>query len=60
MQTLTAKDAKYDFGRLIDLARAEPVAVAKHGRSVVVVMAVAQQEAGQLLADLTQRGASWA
>ena len=28
------------FGRLIDLARAELVAVAKHGRPVVVVMAV--------------------
>ena len=24
MQTLSAKDAKYGFGRLIDLARAEP------------------------------------
>jgi hypothetical protein len=31
MKTLTAKAAKYGFGRLIDLARAEP-AVAKHGR----------------------------
>jgi len=31
MKTLTAKDAKYGFGRLIDLARAEPVAVAKGG-----------------------------
>ncbi|WP_323008241.1 type II toxin-antitoxin system Phd/YefM family antitoxin [Paracoccus sp. (in: a-proteobacteria)] len=40
MQTLSAKDAKYEFGRLIDLARAEPVTVTKHGRSVVVVMAV--------------------
>jgi prevent-host-death family protein len=40
MQTLTAKEAKYGFGRLIDLARAEPVIVAKHGRPVVVVMAV--------------------
>ena len=40
MKTLSAKDAKYGFGRLIDLARAEPVAVAKHGRPVVVVMAV--------------------
>ena len=29
MKTLTAKDAKYSFGRLIDLARAEPVTVAK-------------------------------
>jgi hypothetical protein len=30
MKILTAMDAKYGFGRLIDLARAEPVAVAKH------------------------------
>ena len=29
---------------LIDLARAEPVAVAKHGRPVVVVMAVEEYE----------------
>ena len=38
MKTLTAKDAKYGFGNLIDLARAEPVAVTKHGRPVVVVL----------------------
>jgi prevent-host-death family protein len=44
MQTLTAKDAKYGFGRLIDLARAAPVAVAKHGRAVVVVMAIEEYE----------------
>ena len=44
MKTLTAKDAKYSFGRLIDLARAEPVTVAKHGRPVVVVMAVEEFE----------------
>jgi prevent-host-death family protein len=44
MRILTAKDAKYGFGRLIDLARAEPVAVAKHGRPVVVVMAVEEFE----------------
>ena len=44
MKTLSAKDAKYCFGRLIDLARAEPVAVAKHGRPVVVVMAVEEYE----------------
>ena len=41
---MTAKDAKYGFGRLIDLARAEPIAVAKHGRSVVVVMAIEEFE----------------
>jgi hypothetical protein len=40
MKALTAKDAKGGFGRLIDLARAKPAAVAKHGRSGVVVMAV--------------------
>ncbi|PZX10945.1 prevent-host-death family protein [Palleronia aestuarii] len=44
MHILTAKDAKYGFGRLIDLARAEPVAVAKHGRPVVVVLAVEEYE----------------
>jgi prevent-host-death family protein len=44
MRTLSAKDAKYGFGRLIDLARAEPVVVAKHGRPVVVVMAVEEYE----------------
>lgn len=44
MQTLSAKDAKYGFGRLIDLARVEPVAVAKHGRTVVVVMAIEEYE----------------
>jgi prevent-host-death family protein len=44
MQTLTAKDAKYAFGRLIDLARTAPVAVAKHGRPVVVVMAIEEYE----------------
>lgn len=44
MRTLSAKDAKYGFGRLIDLARAEPVVVAKHERRVVVVMAVEEYE----------------
>lgn len=44
MQTLTATDAKYGFGRLIDLARAEPVMIAKHGRPVVVVMSVEEYE----------------
>ncbi len=41
---MTAKDAKYGFGRLIDLARAEPVTVEKHGRPVVAVMAVEEFE----------------
>ncbi len=44
MQTLSAKDAKYGFGRLIDLARVEPVVVAKHGRPVVVVLSVEEYQ----------------
>jgi len=40
MQTQSAKDAKYNFGRLIDTARAEPVVIEKHGRPVVVVLAI--------------------
>jgi hypothetical protein len=36
IKILTAKDAKYGFGRLIDLARAEPVAVA--GKEAVASM----------------------
>ena len=64
MQTLSAKDAKYGFGRLIDLARIEPVAVAKHGRLVVVVMAVEEYdrlkgiEMGCLKPALNASGAS--
>jgi prevent-host-death family protein len=44
MQSISAKDAKYGFGRLIDLARSEPVVVEKHGRPVVVVLAVEEFE----------------
>ena len=44
MKALSAKDAKYNFGRMIDLARAEPVVIEKHGRPVVVVMAVEEYE----------------
>ncbi len=65
MKTLTAKDAKYGFGRLIHLACAEPVTIAWHGRPVVVAMAVeeferpkAQDEAGMSAAGSKQdRGA---
>jgi prevent-host-death family protein len=44
MKILNAKDAKYGFGRLIDMARAEPVLVAKHGRPVVVVLSVEEYQ----------------
>ena len=40
MKTMAAKDAKNGFGLLLDTARAEPVVVEKHGRAVVVVLAI--------------------
>ena len=40
MKALSAREAKYNFGRMIDLARSEPVVVEKHARPVVVVLAV--------------------
>jgi prevent-host-death family protein len=51
MQSISAKEAKYGFGRLIDLARSEPVTVEKHGRPVVVVMAVEEYERLRKYAD---------
>ncbi|MET3578919.1 prevent-host-death family protein [Mesorhizobium robiniae] len=41
---MSARDAKNGFGRLIDLARAAPVAIEKYGRPVVVVLAVEEYE----------------
>jgi prevent-host-death family protein len=40
MQRMSARAAKNGFGLLIDTARAEPVAIEKHGRPVVVVVSV--------------------
>jgi prevent-host-death family protein len=44
MRTFTSAEAKNNFGELIDLARAAPVAVTKYDRPVVVVMAVEEFE----------------
>lgn len=44
MQHISAREAKNRFGRLIDDARAAPVAIDKHGRAVVVVLAVEEYE----------------
>ena len=44
MRTLSAKDAKYGFGRLIDLAHAASVPVAKCVWPVVVVLSVEEYE----------------
>ena len=42
--SVTAKNAKYGFSPLISFGRAEPVAVAKRGPPVVVVMEVEEFE----------------
>jgi prevent-host-death family protein len=41
---MSAREAKNAFGLLIDTARAEPVMIEKHGRGVVVVVAVEEYE----------------
>lgn len=41
---MSAKDAKNAFGMLIDIARAEPVTIEKHGRPVVVLLSVEEYE----------------
>lgn len=43
IKTMTAKDAKYGFGRLIDLARTMPVVV-EHSRPAVVVIEIEEFE----------------
>ena len=44
MKAVSAREAKHPFGQLIDEARAEPVVVEKHGRPVVVVLAVEEYQ----------------
>ena len=44
MKAIPAREAKLQFGRMIDTARGEPVIVEKHGRPFVVVMAVEEYE----------------
>ena len=44
MKYFTAKDAKNQFGRLLDTARSEPVLISKHGRPVAVVVAYEEYE----------------
>ncbi len=44
MQCMSARSAKNSFGKLIDMARAEPVAIEKHGRAVVVVLSIESYE----------------
>jgi prevent-host-death family protein len=40
MKSMSAREAKNGFGLMLDSALAEPVTVHKHGRPVVVVVAI--------------------
>ena len=51
MKAMSARDAKHQFGLLIDTARAEPVVIEKHGSPVVVVVAVEEFERLKALDD---------
>lgn len=44
MKILSARDVKNGFGNLIDTARQQPVLIEKHGRPVVVVLAVGEYD----------------
>lgn len=54
MKTMSAREAKNAFGLMIDTARAEPVLIEKHGRGVVMVIAVEEYE--RLKVGLVARG----
>ena len=44
METITANDAKQNFGVLMDKALSEPVTITKHGRAAVVVTSDAEYQ----------------
>jgi prevent-host-death family protein len=44
MKILGASEAKNRFGEMLDLARREPVQIAKKGRSVAVVLSIEEFE----------------
>ena len=56
MKAISAREAKYNFGRLTDTARIEPVVVEKHGRPFVVVLSVEEYErlSGKIVHELDQ------
>ncbi len=51
MKEMSARDAKNQFGQLLDWAQREPVRVTKHGRSAGVILSEEQYQ--------RLRGAAW-
>ena len=50
---MSARDAKNEFGKLVDTAIAEPVRIERHGRPVVVVVSIQTYE--RLLSETETR-----
>jgi len=48
---MAAKEAKDEFGRLLDTARREPVRIEKHGRAVAVVLSTEEYERLEAIED---------
>ncbi len=55
MKNMSAKDAKNEFGLLLDTARAEPVTIEKHGRPVAVVVSVEEYDRLLRIAKVSKR-----
>jgi prevent-host-death family protein len=51
LKSFSAKEAKDEFGRLLDTARQEPVEIKKNGRSVAVLISIEEYERLQALED---------
>jgi prevent-host-death family protein len=58
MKTMSAREAKNAFGLMIDTARAGPVLIEKHGRGVVVVVAVEEYRRLSVQSGPTDSGAT--
>lgn len=56
MKIMSAREAKNGFGLMIDMARAAPVLIEKHGRGVVVVMSVEEYERLSRLSENVAKG----
>jgi prevent-host-death family protein len=57
---MSAREAKNAFGLMIDIARAEPVLIEKHGRGVVMVIAVEEYKRLTVRVDVVVKSAEQA
>jgi len=60
MQTMTANQAKQNFGELLDKAQNGPVEITRHGRRVAVMLSAREYEQRQLYKqfEMTERATS--